>query len=119
MVTATPRGGSSVVGVEGRTPGGAMRTSHSAAVNFSSGVLAAGAATALTNPFDAVKTRLQLRPREYGNLLKAARRMVTEEGVRSLFDGLAIRMARKAMSSALAWSLYEELVKVAERRMVV
>ena len=89
-----------------------------APVNFASGVLAAGAATALTNPFDAVKTRLQLRPKEYGNLWRATLRMVGEEGVKSLFDGLALRMARKAMSSAIAWTLYEELVRSAQGRMV-
>jgi solute carrier family 25 protein 38 len=37
--------------------------------------------------------------------------MLKEEGVRSLFDGLALRMARKAMSSALAWTVYEELTR--------
>ena len=42
--------------------------------------------------------------------------MVREEGVRSLFDGLGLRMGRKAMSSALAWTLYEELVRRAEGR---
>ena len=99
--------------------GGVMSTSQSATTNFLSGVLAAGAATALTNPFDAVKTRLQLMPGRYGNLVKAARMMVREEGLRSLFDGLALRMGRKAMSSALAWTLYEEMVRKAERKWVV
>jgi len=42
--------------------------------------------------------------------------MLAEEGVRSLFDGLALRMARKAMSSALAWTVYEEVVRRAEVR---
>jgi solute carrier family 25, member 38 len=33
-----------------------------------------------------------------------------------LFDGLALRMGRKALSSALAWTVYEELIGRAERR---
>ena len=41
--------------------------------------------------------------------------MLREEGVRSLFDGLGIRIARKAVSSALAWTVYEELIRRAER----
>jgi solute carrier family 25 protein 38 len=85
-------------------------------VNFASGVLAAGTATALTNPFDAIKTRLQLMPQRYGNMVRAAKMMVRQEGVRSLFDGLALRMGRKAMSSALAWTVYEELIRRAEIR---
>jgi len=38
------------------------------------------------------------------------------EGVRSLFDGLGLRMGRKAISSALAWTVYEELIRRAEVR---
>lgn len=93
-----------------------MKTSTSASINFGSGVLAAAFATALTNPFDAIKTRLQLMPRRYGNMVRAAKLMLAEEGVRSLFDGLALRMGRKALSSALAWTVYEELIRRAEIR---
>ncbi|KAI9851660.1 MAG: hypothetical protein M1838_003129 [Thelocarpon superellum] len=88
----------------------------SAGINFLSGAVAAGIATAMTNPFDAIKTRLQLMPQRYQNMAKAARIMVQEDGVRSLFDGLGLRMARKALSSALAWTLYEELIRRAEGR---
>jgi Mitochondrial carrier protein len=92
------------------------KTRVAAPVNFVSGILAGSAATAITNPFDAVKTRLQLRPKEYPNLWRAATLMIRDEGIRSLFDGLVLRMTRKAMSSAIAWTLYEELVRVAEAR---
>ena len=87
----------------------------SATINASSGVLAAGLATAITNPFDAVKTRLQLMPQKYGNTLKATRLMLKEDGVKAFFDGLGLRMGRKALSSALAWTVYEELIGRAER----
>jgi solute carrier family 25 protein 38 len=86
-----------------------------AGINFTSGALAAGLATSITNPFDAVKTRLQLMPRKYGNMLKATRTMLQEDGLRSFFDGLGLRMSRKAISSALAWTVYEELIGRAER----
>ena len=93
-----------------------VKSSTSLSINFLSGVLAAGFATAITNPFDAVKTRLQLLPGKFGNMFTAGRRMVKEDGVRSLFDGLGLRMGRKAISSALAWTLYEELVRRAETK---
>ncbi len=92
-----------------------LSSSTAAGINFISGVSAAGLGTTITNPFDAIKTRIQLMPDRYNNLLHAAKRMVTEEGVRSLFDGLGIRIARKAISSALAWTVYEELIRRAER----
>lgn len=91
-----------------------MKGSTSASINFGSGILAAGLATAITNPFDAIKTRIQLQPRDYKNILYAGQKMVKEEGFKSLFDGLGLRMGRKAMSSALAWTLYEELIRRAE-----
>lgn len=90
--------------------------SSSTTINFTSGALAAGLATAVTNPFDAVKTRVQLRPSKYRNLFHAMRLMIREDGVRSLFSGLGLRMTRKALSSALAWTVYEELILRAEKR---
>ncbi|KAJ9638669.1 hypothetical protein H2204_004145 [Knufia peltigerae] len=87
----------------------------SATINASSGVAAAGLATSFTNPFDAVKTRLQLMPGKYRNMAHAVRVMLKEDGVKSFFDGLGLRMGRKALSSALAWTVYEELIGRAER----
>jgi solute carrier family 25 protein 38 len=94
-----------------------MTTSTSATINFSSGVLAAGAATALTNPFDAIKTRIQLQPQKYRNMVQAAKLMMVEDGVGSYFNGMGLRMGRKALSSALAWTLYEELIRRAEGKL--
>jgi len=91
-----------------------MKTSTAASINFGSSVVAAGLATALTNPFDAIKTRIQLQPKEYRNMIQAARKMVVQDGYKSLLDGLGLRMGRKATSSALAWTLYEELIRRAE-----
>jgi solute carrier family 25, member 38 len=91
-----------------------MTGSTSASINFGSGVIAAGLATAITNPFDSIKTRIQLQPREYKNMLQAGRKMIREDGAKAMFDGLALRMGRKAISSALAWTLYEEFIRRAE-----
>jgi len=94
-------------------PNGDVPTASSS-INFVSGGLAAGLATTITNPFDAVKTRLQLMPGKYGNMLRAVSLMVREDGMRSLFGGLGLRIGRKALSSALAWTVYEELILRAE-----
>ncbi|TKX22368.1 putative mitochondrial carrier protein 10 [Elsinoe australis] len=97
--------------------GGITTTLAAPTINFASGAFAAVTATAMTNPFDAIKTRLQLMPARYGNMAQAARLMLTEEGIGSMFDGLALRMARKAISSALAWTVYEEIIRRAESRL--
>ncbi|CAE7010304.1 hypothetical protein PTNB85_00915 [Pyrenophora teres f. teres] len=91
-----------------------LSTSTSAGINFVSGIAAAGLGTTITNPFDAIKTRIQLMPEQYGNMVQATKKMYVEEGLRCFFDGLGIRIARKAVSSALAWTLYEELIRRAE-----
>jgi solute carrier family 25 protein 38 len=62
---------------------------------------------------------LQLQPEKYRNAVSAAKKMIAEEGAMCLLDGLAIRMARKAISSALAWTVYEELIRRAEDKIVV
>ncbi|KAG8412387.1 hypothetical protein J3458_014567 [Metarhizium acridum] len=88
-----------------------MTASMASTVNFASGILAGAACSVISNPFDAVKTRIQLQPRQYRNVWQAGYRMITEDGLRSLLDGLALRMSRKALSSALAWTVYEELIR--------
>jgi solute carrier family 25 protein 38 len=93
---------------------GTMGFSRAAAINFSSALSAGVLCSVLTNPFDAVKTRIQLQPGEYKNMFAASRKMLAEEGLRSMWDGLALRMSRKALSSALAWTVYEELIRRAE-----
>lgn len=95
-----------------------VSTSGSASINFASGVMAAVSATTLTNPFDAIKTRLQIAPGRYGNMFKAASLMLREEGFKSLFSGLSMRIGRKAISSAFTWTVYEELIRRAERVLV-
>ncbi|KAF2234619.1 mitochondrial carrier [Viridothelium virens] len=95
-----------------------MTAKASASINFVSGILAAALATAITNPFDAIKTRLQLMPAKYGNMLSAARTMLREEGTRSFMDGLGLRIGRKAVSSALAWTVYEEAIRRAEMKFI-
>lgn len=94
--------------------GAEMPLPHAAAINFVSGILSGTICSIISNPFDAVKTRIQLQPERYRNMFSAARRMVGEEGARALWDGLALRMSRKALSSALAWTVYEELIRRAE-----
>lgn len=88
-----------------------MQATLASSVNFSSAMLAGAACSVVSNPFDAVKTRIQLQPQEYRNIWHAWYKMVSQDGVRSLWDGLALRMSRKALSSALAWTVYEELIR--------
>ncbi|KAI5780528.1 mitochondrial carrier domain-containing protein [Geopyxis carbonaria] len=94
------------------------------AVNAVAAAGAGAAATAVTNPFDALKTRIQVDPERYRNMVHAARLVWGEETAagrwkgRALFDGLGLRMARKAASSAAVWGMYEALIRDAPEKPV-
>ncbi|CCX32064.1 mitochondrial carrier domain-containing protein [Pyronema domesticum] len=96
--------------------GRAMDDNTAMMINSCAGASAAAAATAVTNPFDALKTRIQIHPEKYRNMWQAAKLVCNEEAGkrwrgRALFDGLGLRVARKAVSSAVAWGLYERMVR--------
>ncbi|KAI8898181.1 mitochondrial carrier domain-containing protein [Globomyces pollinis-pini] len=93
-----------------KAPIATFTTSHSL-TNISSGLLAGLAATISTQPFDMIKTRIQLQPTEYPNLVHSFRRVFAEEGYRGFFGGMVPRMLRKTMSSAISWTIYEEVVR--------
>ena len=95
--------------------GGRKEAFSPACINFVSGILAGTSCATVSNPFDAVKTRIQLQPNMYYNMWHGAAKMMREEGPRAFSDGLALRISRKALSSALAWTLYEELIKAANK----
>ncbi|KYK55919.1 hypothetical protein DCS_07884 [Drechmeria coniospora] len=90
---------------------GSMQGWLASSVNFNAAIIAGAACSVISNPFDAIKTRIQLQPRRYRNAWKASYMMVIEDGFLSLWNGLALRMCRKALSSALAWTLYEEFIR--------
>lgn len=84
------------------------------AVNMTSGFISAVAATSITQPFDMIKTRIQLKPREYRNLLQGFGRIASEEGILGFFSGMIPRLVRKSLSSAISWTVYEEVVRRAK-----
>ena len=81
--------------------------SQGVVTNFGAGLVAGFSATVVTNPFDVLRTRMQLKPDQYVSISGTLRKLVSEEGGRSLFDGVGLRIARKSLSSALTWTLYE------------
>ena len=75
------------------------------------GAVSAPASAAASVPAAAPATAPVTSPRKYNNTVHALRRILREEGPRALFDGLGLRVARKALSSAVAWTVYEEVVR--------
>lgn len=96
-----------------------------------SGLLAGTLATLLTHPFDIIKTRMQTTPADTLHQIALAhdpkstlspsvlrdslkpsvwgmtKHLWASSGPRALLDGLGLRCARKAASSAIGWSIFE------------
>lgn len=77
--------------------------------HVASGLLAGSFATVTTQPFDLLKTRVQLQPSKYPNFLDAFGTVLREEGLLGLYRGTVPRLIRKTLSSAVTWTVYEEL----------
>lgn len=89
-------------------------------ITFTSGVLAGVSATLLTHPADTIKTRLQLPQYALAksvsnstnvvihlNTVQAIKRLFREEGWRGFYRGILPRMTKRALATALTWTLYE------------
>lgn len=83
------------------------------AVNSVSAMNAAVLASTVTAPFDTIKTRIQIAVGKL-SFLDAAKQ-ITSGGYHRLFDGLSLRLARKALSAGISWGIYEEIVNAINR----
>jgi len=76
---------------------------------FLCGVGAGVLASIVTQPADVVKTKLQLVPG--ATLLAVVRKIATRDGPAGFFRGGVPRMTRRTMMAALAWGVYEQVMK--------
>lgn len=81
------------------------------ATSFMCGLMAGFAASIVTQPPDVIKTHMQLRPDKYPNVRLTTVAILNEHGFAGLFRGLAPRMIRRSMMSALAWTVYESFAR--------
>ncbi|KAI9479405.1 mitochondrial carrier domain-containing protein [Coemansia mojavensis] len=80
-------------------------------VTMVAGVAAGLAASYITQPFDMVKTRMQLRPHEYTSVAQSFRKIHVEETFRGFFRGISLRVLRKGVQASLVFTLYEWVLR--------
>jgi solute carrier family 25, member 38 len=82
------------------------------AVNLSAGVLAAMAATLVTQPTDVLRARVQLGVAS--GFFSAAQSAVQEQGSipRTFLAGAMPRFLKRTIQTALIWTLYEEIMPI-------
>ncbi|KAI0773683.1 solute carrier family 25 member 38 [Fomes fomentarius] len=86
----------------------AVPFSLSTAVNSASAATAGALATLATQPFDVLKTKMQVRSEtKYRGVLSTVRAVWQQRGVAGFFAGATLRMSRKIFSSAIGWAVYE------------
>ncbi|EPZ31595.1 mitochondrial carrier [Rozella allomycis CSF55] len=83
--------------------------------NTSSAIIAAFVATIITQPFDIVKTRLQLYPDRYKSSYSTFKSIITQNGVRGLFRGAGPRILRKTLSTSMTWIFYEHILALSRQ----
>uniref|UniRef100_A0A2P2IQE5 Uncharacterized protein MANES_05G068900 n=1 Tax=Rhizophora mucronata TaxID=61149 RepID=A0A2P2IQE5_RHIMU len=85
-------------------------------VKIAAGAFAGATATALTNPVEVLKVRLQMNANQrQGGPIAEMRRTVSEEGLRALWKGVGPAMARAAALTASQLATYDETKQLLAR----
>jgi len=79
-------------------------------VSYACGLNAGLLASMVTQPADVIKTKMQLQPYKYRNSLDCLRIVLAESGPNGLLRGVTPRCLRRALISAMSWTVYEELL---------
>ncbi|CAE6411690.1 unnamed protein product [Rhizoctonia solani] len=91
--------------------------STAAIVHSSAGMLAGSFATLMTHPFDMIKTSMQVRSEpEFNSFRSTFAAVLKESGPLGFFSGMSLRMARKMLSSAIGWTVYEGMLLAFKER---
>jgi solute carrier family 25 protein 38 len=87
--------------------------------NFSASVTASVLATVLTQPVDVIRTRLQLGAVQGASawqtgtiLVRGLRDLARQEGASALLTGLVSRVAKRSLSTAITWTIFEEAMRL-------
>ncbi|KAK1785622.1 hypothetical protein P4O66_018981, partial [Electrophorus voltai] len=93
-----------------RLPTEISQSAYAPLANFSCGVLAGVLASLLTQPADVVKTHIQVSPHLFGRSTDAVGYIYTKHGLAGFFRGVVPRSLRRTMMTAMAWTVYEQLM---------
>lgn len=78
---------------------------------FICGVIGGCLASVVTQPADVVKTKVQLYPMLYSGNTDAVISIVKSDGITGMFRGVVPRTLRRTLMAAMAWTVYEEIMR--------
>ncbi|KAI9294663.1 mitochondrial carrier [Neoconidiobolus thromboides FSU 785] len=82
-------------------------------INLLAGITSGLLANGITQPFDYLKTKVQLEPKQYPNFLKGIRYIYQSSNgnkltfINTFYKGFLLRCLRKSFSSAISWFCYD------------
>ena len=103
-----------------------LQMTHGSSVHFSCGIMAGFLASLVTQPADVIKTRLQISKEANKNIGSVIRQIYSQQGVAGFSagqskepspntnpcpSGLVPRSLRRTLMAALAWTVYERMIK--------
>jgi solute carrier family 25 protein 38 len=83
----------------------------SPSVTFACGLSAGLLASLVTQPFDVVKTKMQLQGSTYKNIYTASLIILEKKGINGFFSGATPRIMRRSLMSAISWTFFDTLTK--------
>ena len=78
---------------------------------FICGLSAGLLASLVTQPFDVLKTNMQLHSPCHMGVLSTSVLIFQTKGFLSFFTGMTLRIMRRSLMSAVSWTLFESLTK--------
>ncbi|CAD5215982.1 unnamed protein product [Bursaphelenchus okinawaensis] len=91
-------------------------TAISPIARFTCGAISGLIACLLTQPFDVVKTVVQLYPKRTASLLSAMISLYREHGVAIFFRGYMLRATKRTLMAAMNWTIFDEIVEYVKKR---
>lgn len=80
-------------------------------VFFSCGIVAGCLASCVTQPADVIKTHMQLRPAEFPTVTNTVMYVYHKHGAAGFLRGIVPRTLRRTLMAAMAWTVYEQVMK--------
>lgn len=81
-----------------------------APINFCCGIASGALASAITQPADVIKTKMQLYPQQYSSVPISITLVLKENGVTGFFSGMVPRVVRRTLMASMAWTVYEQII---------
>lgn len=83
-----------------------------APLNFGCGTIAGLLAAGITQPADVIKTKMQLYPAKYCRVSTSIACIFKETGIPGFFSGMVPRVVRRTLMAAMAWTVYEQVIRM-------